>query len=244
MKLKIVGTGSKGNAYVFENEHEALLLEGGVKFREIKKALNFNLNKVVGMLVTHQHGDHAKDVRGAVNAGVDIYMLKETAEHLKISNHRINHIQHGSSFQLGNFKIRAFRLEHDVPSIGFLIEHPETGRFCFITDTKYCEYRFPGLNNIIIEANYCDKILKQRLDAGEEPEFLYDRVIKSHMNLKTCKEFLMANDLKQVHNVVLIHLSDRNSHAEMFKSEVRDVTGKRVTVAENGMEIEFNKSIF
>jgi phosphoribosyl 1,2-cyclic phosphodiesterase len=244
MKLKIVGTGSKGNAYIFENEDEALLLEAGVNFKSIKTALNFNLKKVVGMLVTHRHGDHSKGAKEASLNGVDIYCPQDVIDNCGVLKHRSTAISHGQNLQLGGFKIKVFTLEHDVPSVGFLINHEETGRFCFITDTMYCKYNFDGLNNIIIEANYCDTILKKRLEAGEEPSFLHDRVLKSHMSLATCKDFLQANDLKKVRNIVMIHLSDRNSHSERFRKEVRDLTGKKVTIAENGMEIDFNKSIF
>ena len=41
MKLKIISTGSQGNSYILENENEALIIEAGVRFIEIKKALSF-----------------------------------------------------------------------------------------------------------------------------------------------------------------------------------------------------------
>jgi hypothetical protein len=40
---------------------------------------------------------------------------------------------------------------------------------------------------------------------------------------------------------VLIHLSDSNSNAEGFKQEITELTGKRVTIAEPGTDIDFNK---
>ena len=42
MKLKIISTGSQGNCYILENEQEALIIEAGVKFIEVKKAICFN----------------------------------------------------------------------------------------------------------------------------------------------------------------------------------------------------------
>nr|HRO18749.1 hypothetical protein [Ferruginibacter sp.] len=76
------------------------------------------------------------------------------------------------------------------------------------------------------------------------PKFLRDRIFKSHMSLATCKGLLQANDLRQVNNIVLIHLSDGNSNAEKFKREVTELTGKMVHVAEAGMCIPFTKNPF
>jgi len=55
MQLKIIRTGSKGNSYILENENEALLIEAGAPSMEVKKAINFNIKKIQGMLVTHEH---------------------------------------------------------------------------------------------------------------------------------------------------------------------------------------------
>jgi phosphoribosyl 1,2-cyclic phosphodiesterase len=74
------------------------------------------------------------------------------------------------------------------------------------------------------------------------PTFLSDRIIQSHMNLDTCKKLLMANNLTQVNNIVLIHLSDRNSDAKYFKQTITELTGKNVSVAEPGLVIDFNKT--
>jgi phosphoribosyl 1,2-cyclic phosphodiesterase len=240
MQLKVIGSGSSGNCYLVFNENETLILDCGLRFETIKRGLNFNLSNVVGCLVTHSHGDHAKGVKDAVNAGIDIYCLKETADTFGFYNHRINYIQPEKQFKIGGFTIIPVSMQHDVPCVGFYIKHAETGNFVYITDTLLCEYVFPDLNNIIVEANYCQQILDARLQAGSSMQFLRDRVIQSHMSIQTCKQFLAANDLKKVNNILLIHLSDNNSHAERFKREVRAQTTKRVHIAEAGYTMDFN----
>ena len=62
------------------------------------------------------------------------------------------------------------------------------------------------------------------------------------MHLDTCKGLLLANDLSQVNNIVLIHLSDSNSDEMRFQKEIAAATGKLVPVAVAGLEIEFNKT--
>jgi hypothetical protein len=61
-----------------------------------------------------------------------------------------------------------------------------------------------------------------------------------YMNLQTCKELLSANDLSTTMNIVLLHLSDGNSNALEFKSEIEGITGKPVFIADKGLEIDLN----
>lgn len=244
MKLKVVSSGSVGNCYIVHNEDEALLIECGVKFKQIQESLNFNLKKVVGCIVSHSHQDHCKGVREVVNSGIDVYCLRETASTFGWKSHRVKEVEAMKSFMVGNFKVMPFPLQHDVPCLGFMVEHKDTGRFVFITDTYYCEYTFPGLHNVIIEANYCQNILDAKMAAGATPDFLRNRVLKSHMSLATCKEFLRANDLSSVNNILLIHLSDSNSNADLFQREIKQQTAKTVNVASKGLEITFTKTPF
>lgn len=55
MNLKIINSGSIGNCYILENQNEALIIEAGVKFLEIKKALNYDIGKIQGCLISHEH---------------------------------------------------------------------------------------------------------------------------------------------------------------------------------------------
>ena len=42
MKLRILGSSSSGNCYLLEDESECLVIEAGLPFKEVKKALDFN----------------------------------------------------------------------------------------------------------------------------------------------------------------------------------------------------------
>ena len=245
MKIKVVSSGSIGNCYILQSDKgEILLLELGVQFSTIKKALNFQLANVVGGLVSHQHLDHAVGIREAANAGIDVYCLKETSDALGINNHRVIAIEPLKSFELGEFKIKPFSLSHDVPSVGFMIWHPESDLIVFITDTQYCSYKFPGMRNLILESNYCQKILDRKTREGSIHNFLRTRIMKSHMSFDSTKEFLKANDLSKLANTLLIHLSDSNADAERFKREAKGLTMSNVEIATKGLCMEFNNSPF
>lgn len=248
MKLKVIGSGSRGNCYIFQNNSEVLILECGVAISEIKKALSFSFSTVVAAVVSHEHNDHSKSIPDLLQMGVNVYTSRGTmrALELPVNHHALHTIKANEVFSVGNFKIWPFPIEHDCAEpLGFIINHPETGNVLFITDSFYVKDTFKNIHNILIEANFCQTIIDKQVAEGASPEFLRNRIFKSHMSLATCKKTLLANDLSKVKNIVLIHLSDSNSDARRFKKEIEDLTGKRVHVAENGYTIEnFSKTAF
>lgn len=147
--------------------------------------------------------------------------------------------------QNGNFKIIPFNVAHDsAEPFGYFINHPDMGNLVFITDTYYIPNRFDKLNNLLVEANYDKAILKENVDSGRLHPKVRNRVIKSHMEIETTIEFLKANNLTQVNNIVLIHLSNNNSNATDFKRKVEAATGKNVHIAGKGLNINFSINIF
>lgn len=244
MKLKVVGSGSKGNAYVLHNEKEALLIECGTNLKPIIQALDWDLGKVSGCIVTHEHNDHSKTMKGVMDKGIDVYATEGTFRGKKLhDHHRANWIEKLKAFKVGSFKIMAFDVEHDANDpVGFLIEHSDCGRVLFLTDTFYCKYKFEKLNNLIIEANYSEEMINS--DTSLDHDFLKDRIKQSHMSLETCIHTILSNGIEDVNNIVLIHLSDRNSDEEMFKRSVEEATARNVSIASEGLEIEFNKTPF
>jgi phosphoribosyl 1,2-cyclic phosphodiesterase len=243
MELKVLGSNSSGNGYILDNGKEALVIEAGVHFSEVKKAIGFQTWRVQGVLISHEHGDHAKYAHQALEARMSVYTSRGTAEALAIIEHSDVHIlADKQECAIGGFKVIPFSVKHDaIDPLGFLISHPETGVVLFATDTKFLPNRFAGLNNIMIECNYRQDLL----DADTKcPKARRDRVITSHMSYDTCKETLLANNLRGVNNIVLIHLSNDHSDERAFVEGIHEATGKTVTAASRGMRINFNKTPF
>jgi phosphoribosyl 1,2-cyclic phosphodiesterase len=66
------------------------------------------------------------------------------------------------------------------------------------------------------------------------------RVFQSHFEFENVKEFLKINNLKEVRNIVLLHLSDGNSNEELFKREIERITNKSVFIADADLEIDIS----
>ena len=176
--------------------------------------------------------------------GIDTFCSEGTAIKLD-KGHRLKIVNAGVIFHAGNFNILPFDVIHDAAEpFGYLINHPESGNILFLTDTFYSEFTFKNLNNIILEVNYDLNILEENISNGRLNPAIQRRIVTSHMSLQTALELLAANDLTAVNNIVLIHLSDGNSHAENFKRQIEIATAKTVTVADTGTEILINKTPF
>ena len=201
----------------------------GVSIAEIKKYLNYKLHAISGCLVSHSHGDHAKAARDVMKAGIDLYTAKETAEALNLSGHRLNIIEPLKQFEIEDWKILPFPLQHDVVNLGFLLQK-DNEKILYAIDTNYVKYKFTGLTKILLGCNYDVDILKGRMWRNELTHEVGKRTLKNHMSIKTCLKLLKANDLSKVTGIFLLHLSDGNSNEKQFKEAVQRLTGKLVTV--------------
>lgn len=239
MKLSVLGSNSLGNGYILEAVHEALIVETGVRLSEYKKALGWRLNKVVGAIVTHEHNDHAGYLPDFVKAGVKVYALPEVfAAHGLLSMPFTNNISPRHTFKVGGFKVMAISVHHDCPCVAYLIEHAEMGKLLFVTDTMEFNYRIPNLSNIMLEANYADDILNERIESGLVPPSMRPRLLKSHLEIEATKSILSRQDLSGVNKIILIHLSEGNSDERRFVTEVSNLTVIPTIAAKAGMQID------
>lgn len=236
MKLKVLGSGSSGNCYLLQGDKETLIIECGISYKEILKGLNFNLSNVVGCLISHEHKDHCKAVNDLIKNGINVYGSEGTFSGIEVKeNHRIKSIKALEQFKIGEFIVLPFDTQHDSNEpLGFVITHKDMGTLLFATDTYYIQYKFKGINHILVECNYSMGILEDK----ELPKSLKTRVIKSHFELENVKEFLRATDLNTVKEIMLIHLSDSNSNAAEFKDSIERLTGKPTYIASNDLEID------
>lgn len=234
MKITVIASSSRGNCSLIEHEDHKLLLDAGLPVQKIRLCLyglDCSLTDLDGVLISHEHMDHARAVRDLAKLGIDCFMSQGTRGALSITGHRIFEIKSHREILIGPWKIMPFNLVHDAAEpLGFLVS-AGTEKLLYATDTAYIPYVFQGLTHIMVECNHSLEIINQGVKEGALPPLMKHRLMTSHMGLETFKRFILANDMDRVQEIWLMHLSDARSDAEQFRAEVQGITGKVVKVA-------------
>lgn len=230
MNIKVLGSSSKGNCYVVSDGTTMLLLDCGVPIRRILSGIDFKPESVAGCLVTHSHGDHVKSAKELMFRGIKVYASAGCIGAANISG--AVPVMSMKIFTVGTFRVLPFDTQHDAPEpLGFLLKSTVTDeKLLYFTDSYYLKYRFTGITHILCEANYDPEILRRRVESGEVPRMLADRVISSHMSIDHLEDFLRACDLSRLRKIWLCHLSDGNSNAAEFRKRIQRLTGVEVEV--------------
>lgn len=231
MFVRCIGTGSSGNSYaLYDNDSKVLLLDLGLARKKILKGIDFNVSDVVGAVVSHGHGDHAKSVKEFENMGVPVFKpFDETkACPLKI--------------RYGSFGVQAFKVPHDgVPCYGFYIT-VDGHRILYATDFEYlpCSFNNVRLTDMIVECNHQTKLV----DKGQAK---YTHQIKGHCSLDTLiKKVIKENMTSDLRTVILCHMSSDSIDCSFAKKQIEEVVGKNVKVelATAGFETELSLTPF
>ncbi len=241
MILTVLDSGSHRNGYILQTDSEALIIECGCPLKEALKAMNFNSRKVAGALITHEHGDHCK-YAGLYSKMFKVYTSKGTAEAMvRKQSGTVNHLKKFTPTKIGNFTVTMFETQHDTEDpVGYIIEHPEIGKLLFATDTYYLKYKFEGVNHLMIECNYCPKLLNENVLEGSISASRRDRTIQSHFSIDNCIEAIKAMDNPNLYEVILLHLSKDNAIPTAFQQRVERETGKRTHIAHKGAVINLS----
>lgn len=237
MFVRCIGTGSRGNSYaLYDNSGKILLLDLGMSEKDIKKAIDYRISDVVGAVVTHAHKDHSLSVEDFRRMGIPVFAPYESKEPMSFNG-------------MTGFTVQAFDLtdlqgkwKHtnadgtECPCYGFLITHHDMGKLLYITDTEFVKWRFKDINHILISCNYQNKYID-----GDEAK--KNHVLRGHMELNTVKEFVKANNLNALRNVILCHMSRDNAEPEECVSELQKIVPNAyVDYARAGFEIELKES--
>ncbi len=128
---------------------------------------------------------------------------------------------------------------------GFLIEFiPTKERILYATDTFYLKYKFKNINYFLLECNYISEIVKKNIEDGIVDRTRYKRLLKSHMSLENCIEFLRYNISSNTKKIVLIHLSDANSDQNKMVNDIYNTFYIDTVVANANMKIELKEYPF
>ena len=222
MKLMVIGSGSSGNGYLLTDGTETLVIESGKRLLDVKKALNFQIRGIVGVIDTHTHGDHHKYASEYELAGIPVWTPWKDDNLRQVK-------------MFGGFTVKSFECIHDVPCVGYLIEHHDSGlKMLYATDTEYVKYTFKGLTAMLIEMNHSTEYIDR--NAAK-----YTHVVQGHLEKQTTLDCIKANMNGKMRTIILCHLSCDGADPVEFKQSVIDVVPEsvRVEVATAGMMVEF-----
>lgn len=201
MQIKCLAQGSTGNCWVLDDGQDKLILDAGIDKTSIVRGIDYDLKSVKGVLITHQHSDHAKSSDELASMGLNVYKP---------------YVEKKTIVTFGSYRVQCFKVPHnDTECYGFYIKSGEH-RILYATDFEFISHNFKNvrLTNIIIECNYQNKYLN--MDA----ENLSHKVL-GHCELETCKEFIKANATDALKSVLLTHIGIGTADAKEMVNKIQ-----------------------
>ena len=238
MQIDVLGSSSKGNAYIASDGISSILLECGLSYKEMQKKSNFKINDVVACFVSHEHKDHCKSMKGIADAAIDVYALPETLSALNLSEHYRSHIvEPYKSIFVGTFDVMPVPMYHDVDCVGFLVRSRETKeQLFFATDTYKITVNPTKVDYLILEINYQKEIVDGLVNDGFLESSVRARLLFSHLELSVALNWLRKIDKSNLKQIYAAHLSSRHSDAETIKQSIISEIGVPITICDERKE--------
>lgn len=237
INIKIIGSGSSGNCYLANFNGTQILLECGLPFKTIQKALNFKLSSIEGCLVTHEHIDHSKAVKDLIKNSINVYATKGTFDALNVKSHRAILFSKDKEdtycyMFFNRFCILPFQAIHDAQEpVSFYIKDIHTKEsLLFVTDTAYMPYKIPNVNVLMVECNYVKNVIDSNVKNDSLNINLRNRIVKNHMSLETLLKALKQVNLSNLKKIYVLHLSDTNSQEKVILEAIQRATGAIVEI--------------
>jgi len=236
-----LGSGSAGNAYYFESDGTAILVDAGLGPRDTKKrleAVGLEIEMLRAIVPTHEHYDH---IRGAEKIArkysIPIYLTRGTLDASAIERIETPLVlfENNSTFTIGELAVHARRTIHDAADPAcFVIEARDGTRVGLASDLGYVDEpvlkHLQNCDGLFFESNHDLDMLRM----GTYPWSLKRRIMSRFGHLSNDDSMLAVQrmigaDLK---TLCLIHLSQKNNH----ESIVRDMAAR--LLARTGAQLE------
>lgn len=240
LHVRPLASSSAANATLLEHGSSRLLLDAGLPHRELQRLTRHAVSSLDGVLVTHEHGDHARGVRDLLTrARVPVYATRGTLDALPIPEGAPAHaMRTRTPYAVGPWTVVAFPVRHDAAEpCGFFVRIGDA-RVMYVTDAAFTPYRTAGLTHLLVEANHDPVLVARSVDAGRIDARLASRIRQNHASLSTTLELLARLDLSSAEEVWLMHLSDGHSDARAFRDAVERATGVPTRVAGHAGSLE------
>jgi phosphoribosyl 1,2-cyclic phosphodiesterase len=221
-----LGSGSAGNAYWFESDGTAILVDAGLGPRDTKKrveAIERDITRLKGVVVTHEHYDH---IRGAGQIArrydVPVYLTRGTlnASNLDPAETKTVVFENNTSFEIGELLVHAQRTIHDARDPAcFVVESRDGTRVGLASDLGHVDppvlKHLSGCDGLFFESNHDLDMLRM----GTYPWSLKRRIMSRYGHLSNddsvhAVQRLLGSDLK---TLCMIHLSEKNNNEAIVR---------------------------
>lgn len=228
LRVRVLRSGSAGNAILVEAGAQGLLIDAGlpadVILREITDA--GPSAPLTAILLTHEHDDHMKGVVGLARAtGATVLVNEETlrASGGQLAGVDLEVFQSDRPFRVGGIDVTPFPLPHDAADpVGFALAWNGT-RVAVACDlgevTDVLLEHARGADLFLIEANYDLRLM----GVSAYPWFLKNRIIgpQGHLSNDGAAQASVGVATGASQTVVLVHLSEANNLAPLARDIVR-----------------------
>lgn len=219
---------SKGNCTYIGSKTEGILIDDGVSYSRLKKAMEINglsLNCIKAVFVTHEHSDHVKGLAMLTKKHrLTVYAQSYTLDIL-CTNGCINGDceEIKDSAEICGMTVSCFNTMHDTKeSCGYRITFDD-GKSCAVcTDlgkvTDVVCNALMGTDVVLLEANYDVEMLRN----GPYPYYLKTRIFSNngHLSNLDCGKFAAKLVENGTTKLILGHLSQDNNTPETALSTV------------------------
>jgi phosphoribosyl 1,2-cyclic phosphodiesterase len=221
MRFASLGSGSAGNSMVIEQASTCLLLDCGFSERETLvrlKKLDLQPEQVTGILVTHEHDDHAKGAfKFAAKYGIPLWLSHGTRtmteRYLPNASIRMNIIDSHTSFEIGDIQVTPYPVPHDAREPTQFTFTDGQHKLGVLTDagssTPHIEQVLSGCDALVLECNHDLTMLKN----GPYSHALKQRVAGrlGHLDNLGAAQLLAKLDNSKLKHILAAHLSAKNN---------------------------------
>jgi phosphoribosyl 1,2-cyclic phosphodiesterase len=222
MRFRVLGSGSRGNATIIESGNTRVLVDNGFTLKEIEQrssSVDFSLESLDAILVTHEHGDHIKGVGPLARR----YQLPVYATHGTFRTGKCGKLDvcntikpHGETFRIGEMQIKPIPVPHDANEPCQFVFSSKNKKMGLLTDlghiTPLITEEFRQLDLLLLECNHDSQMLAE----GPYPRSLQARVAGNHGHLNNFQAMSLLKEIQTegLQQLVLGHLSEKNNHPE------------------------------
>jgi len=242
MKVTVLGSGSTGNAVLIATEKTRVLVDAGMSAKQLLEriaAVGEDSAKLDGVLITHEHSDHAGGLRvllKSVNCPVFISEAtedsyygtrkgiqngeSEATKRRDVLKNRTETIESSKEFRIGDIDFEPFSVPHDAADNFGFVAKKEGVRIATLMDfghiTTLIKEKLRGCDCIVVESNHSRDMLKTC------PIYSWDlkqRILSrtGHLSNEDLSEWLTNDFDGAAREIVLAHLSQRANEPHLAR---------------------------